>query len=368
MDDAQALAWLLIQQLAGLSRRSACRLIDHYRDPERILSAHTGALRPFAVPEKWLAARRAIHAQGLRAEAFQRASASWQTLRLLGAQLIPYGDQRYPPLLQEIADPPPLLAVCGDASLLARPQLAMVGSRRCSRMAADTAYAFAWDLAGTGLVICSGLALGVDASSHRGALESGTTVAVLGAGLDVVYPRANRALYRQIAERGVLVSEYPVGQPPLPAQFPQRNRVISGLSLGVLVVEAAMRSGSLITARQALDQNREVFALPGSIHNPASRGCNALIRQGAKLVDCVDDILDELQGWLPLAKESAPAAVDAGIENDQPLLRDLGFEPTSLDELLARCRLPVAELQSRLLDLQLRGLIEQTAAGWQRCR
>ena len=280
----------------------------------------------------------------------------------------------YPALLREIADPPPLLFVHGDPALLAQPQLAIVGSRNPTPGGAETAHAFARHLAQAGLVITSGLALGIDAASHRGALESGgLTVAVAGTGLDRVYPARHRALAHEIAEHGALVSELPPGTPPLPDHFPRRNRIISGLSLGTLVVEAAASSGSLITARLANEQGREVFAIPGSIHNPLARGCHALLRQGAKLVETAQVVMEELG---PLAGASAALAagrsgVVAGTGNESAhltveqkvLLDSLSFEPAAVDTLIRRSGLTPEAVSSILLTLELQGYVTSSAGG-----
>jgi len=272
----------------------------------------------------------------------------------------------YPSLLKEITDPPIGLYCRGDARLLASPQLAMVGSRNPTTTGRETARAFARHLAASGLTITSGLAYGIDAASHQGALEAdGHTIAVCGAGLDVVYPQAHADLARQIAASGLLVSEFPPGTPPLRHHFPQRNRIISGLALGTLVVEAAAHSGSLITARLAGEQGREVFAIPGSIHNPLARGCHQLIRQGAKLVETADDVLGEL-GPLAgaLARASSVERADQPrisaheLDKDYEILLDaLGFEAVGVDFLVDRTGLGADAVASMLLILELEGRI-----------
>ncbi len=282
-------------------------------------------------------------------------------------------DPAYPQLLREIPDPPPLLFVIGDAAVLATPQLAIVGSRNPSPGGRETAQEFARHLVTSGLTITSGLALGIDAASHRGALDGGgLTIAVTGTGLDRVYPARHRDLAHQIAERGALVSEFVLGTPPLPDHFPRRNRIISGLSLGTLVVEAAQRSGSLITARMAGDQGREVFAIPGSIHNPLAHGCHVLIRQGAKLVENVNDILEEIgpvAGSLGSVKplpvernECLLPNVEVSVEI-RKLMTCLGFEPTSIDRLVERSGLTAEMVSSILLLLELQGYVSSTAGG-----
>ncbi len=370
MDVAQ-LQWLLISQWPGLPRRALLRLLQYAPSPEKILALPDAVCREAGALPEWLRLRSDYLAGYLEA-AEARAAAQLSALLALGGQIIVYTDPVYPALLKEIPDPPPLLYTAGNLALLEQPQLAVVGSRNVSRNGAALAEAFAGDLARRGLCITSGLAWGVDSASHRGALTAkGATIAVLGSGIDVVYPRRNQALYDQILAEGLLVSEFAPGTPPRREQFPQRNRVISGLSLGVLVVEAAVRSGSLITARYALEQGREVFAIPGSIHNPLARGCHQLIRQGAALVESAQDILDAWVGWLPPALEemqtvsAGPPVVAPG---QQRLLQALGYDPLPLDKLAEQCRLAVDELLPELLTLELEGWVEQQGACWVRCR
>jgi DNA processing protein len=278
----------------------------------------------------------------------------------------------YPPQLAQAAGAPALLYVKGDAGCLATPQLAMVGSRNPTLPGQRTARAFASHLSGAGLTITSGLAIGIDAASHEGALQAGgATIAVLGTGIDVIYPRQHRTLAARIAEQGALVSEYPPGSPPIRANFPRRNRIISGLCLGTLVVEAARHSGSLITARLALEQGREVFAIPGSIHNPLARGCHALIRSGAKLVECADDILQELkfssikQYVTGVPRDCGASRVTvARLDKEYKILLDaLGFEPASLDMLVDRTGLPSKSVTSMLLFLELEDVVGLHSGG-----
>lgn len=281
----------------------------------------------------------------------------------------------YPQQLKELHDAPPLLFVRGELRQLANPQLAMVGSRNPGVVGRETAHDFARSLASAGLVITSGLAQGIDTASHQGALDGGgQTIAVFGTGLDRVYPAKNRQLAHTIVEQGgALISEYPPGMEPLPANFPRRNRIISGLSLGTLVVEAALRSGSLITARYATEQGREVFAIPGSIHNPLARGCHQLIRQGAKLVETAQDILEELAPQLHTAiaedgatrfepAEEAPG--EALDEEYQRLLACLDGGPSSVNRLVERSGLTADAVSSMLLLLELQGYVVSTAGGY----
>jgi DNA processing protein len=287
--------------------------------------------------------------------------------------LLRLGDDAYPELLGGITGPASQLYVNGDPEILHLPALAIVGSRNPTKGGSQTAFEFARHLGETGFCIVSGLAQGIDAAAHRGALAAGApTVAFLGHGIDRVYPAANRELAQDIARHGALASEFPLGTAPSRALFPQRNRLISGLSLGTLVVEAARRSGSLITARLAAEQGREVFAIPASIHNPLSRGCHQLIRQGAKLVETADDIVAELA---PLAghllqtidESTTPGRVTAGGEEADEeyvkLLDALGHDPVSADALVERSGLTIDQVSSMLLILELEGKIEKLSGG-----
>lgn len=280
----------------------------------------------------------------------------------------------YPALLREIDTPPALLFVKGNTDILNLPQIAIVGSRHHSATGQQNARAFAHHLANSGFVITSGLALGIDGAAHQGALETGHTIAVLGTGVDVIYPRRHQALYTEIiAKGGLIVSEFPPGTPARAGNFPQRNRVISGLSLGVLVVEAALKSGSLITARLAMEQGREVFTIPGSIHNPSAKGCHQLIRQGATLVETADDIITELGGLLAYkAQEAAqlvaPNSTNALDETAIRILDQLGFDPINLDTLIARTQLAPAVLSGLLIQLELEGWVEHRVGMYNRLK
>jgi DNA processing protein len=285
--------------------------------------------------------------------------------------VVPFTDPRYPRLLRPPAQPIALY-IAGNADALSDPQLSMVGSRNPTAQGRDTAFAFAQYLAQRGLGITSGMAEGIDTAAHQGALAAqGLTIAVLGTGLDITYPRSNAELARQIEERGALVSEFPLGTQPKRGNFPQRNRIIAGLSLGTLVVEAARRSGSLITARYAGEQGREVFAIPGSIHNPLSRGCHQLIRQGAKLTETADDILSELNFSAFFAEAPAAGApaeceanLDSGMDKDHKILLDaLGFDPVDLDALIVRTGFKPDAVSSMMLILELEGHVQAAPGG-----
>lgn len=277
-------------------------------------------------------------------------------------------DPRYPQALLQTADPPLLLYTMGRCELLNTPSVAIVGSRNPTPQGAENARAFAEHLGRAGLAIVSGMALGIDGAAHSGALAGGAgTIAVVGTGLDRVYPRAHRALAHQIAERGLIVSEFELGTEPLAANFPQRNRIIAGLSLGTLVVEAALESGSLITARFATESGRDVFAIPGSIHSPQSRGCHALIKQGAKLVDDVRDVLEELRWTSAAAPQGGDVPVQGPVGSEaagsDPLLAAMGYDPVDLDQLQARTGWPTAQLSARLLELELQGQVARLPGG-----
>jgi DNA processing protein len=282
--------------------------------------------------------------------------------------IITLGDASYPGLLRQIADPPPVLFVHGAPEALNQPQLAMVGSRNPTPQGEQNAFEFALALAQTGLTITSGMALGVDAQCHRGALAAGgLTIAVTGTGLDRVYPKSHHDLAHQIAEQGALVSEFAIGTPALKENFPRRNRIISGLSLGTLVVEASIGSGSLITAREALEQGREVLAIPGSIHNPLARGCHALIRQGAKLVETAQDVLEEIRFESPETTASSPTGKSRTTkaeprEDARAVLDSLGHEPASIDTIVHRTGLTADQVSSILLMLELSAQVRSSGA------
>lgn len=284
-----------------------------------------------------------------------------------GAIALAVDDEQYPPLLRAIHDPPPILYVRGDPSLLLDAQLAVVGSRRASPAALRIAEVLSGQLTRAGLHICSGMAIGIDGAAHTGALDAGgKSVAVIATGIDRVYPHRHRALAAQLEQVGCLVTEFPPGTPPRRQNFPQRNRIISGLSLGVLVIEAALPSGSLITAGTALAQGREVFALPWSTLHDGGKGCLQLLRDGAKMVLEVEDILEELDALYTLQQDCQPATrpEDDVVTCKSWLLRLVGFEVTSLDELVHRSEKPVAQVLVELSALELSGQIARTAGGY----
>ena len=352
-------AWLSLLRAPGIGPGWGAQLLERFGSPREIYDAGPAAWRAAGLPEALRAGLAAPDTAAVDRDA------GW--LAASGRDLITLQDARYPQFLKQIAQPPLALFCQGNAALLEAPQIAVVGARSATPEGLDNAQRFSAVLARAGLVVTSGLALGVDGAAHRGALEGGgATIAVCGTGLDRVYPARHRELAHEIAVRGLLVSEFSPGMPPLAENFPRRNRIISGLALGVLVVEAAARSGSLITARLALEQGREVFAIPGSIHNPAAKGCHALIRQGAKLIDSARDILEELGPRLGLeviADEPASALRPKLDAAQRRVLEAIGHGPTAFDELVERVGLSVEELSSILLVLELEGLVAPAPGG-----
>jgi DNA processing protein len=307
--------------------------------------------------------------QGLAKSDWQQVQADLDWLSHQGRHLITFNDPCYPELLKQISDPPPLLFAQGDVDLLSEWQLAIVGSRSASKSGSDLAYEFGRYLAKGGMAVTSGLASGIDTAAHQGALSvSGPTIAVVGTGLDRVYPAQNRDLAHRIAETGLIISEFALGTPPKAENFPRRNRIISGLSLGTLVVEAALKSGSLITARMALEQGREVFAIPGSIHNPLAKGCHQLIREGAKLVETAKDILEELGAIAAFESSEQPTLLQqqktANNDSDyQALFKCMGYDPIEIDRLVACSGLTAESVSSMLLLLELQGEVESLPGG-----
>ncbi len=374
MDPQSFPLWLTLSHLPGLGPRGRISLLEHFGSIEALFTASRSELEAATADERFADIGRldmpAAVAAVLRGPSTDTFASDTVWLREEQHHLVTWLDDDYPPLLRQIADPPMALYVHGRRELLVRPQIAIVGSRNPTALGRQTAAAFGRSLAESGLTITSGLALGIDAAAHRGALDAnGGTIAVCGTGLDRIYPARNRDLAHAIAARGALVSELPIGTPARPGNFPVRNRIISGLSLGVLVVEAALRSGSLITARLAGDQGREVFALPGSIHSPMARGCHALIRQGAKLVETAGDVLEEL-GVIAQVSTDTPNAVAAVEEalatNERQVFDCLGYEPTPIDALIERSGLTAETVSSILLQMELRGLVLMGPGGYQR--
>ena len=360
--------WLALYRAPDIGCRRFYKLLAEFGSPSAVFCASTEQLRRSGIKTSTIGYFSDPDWKSVEVDL------AW--LEESGNNIITCQDRHYPALLMEIPDPPPLLFLHGDPDYLAQPQLAIVGSRNPSHVGRALAQEFAKHLGSCGLTITSGLASGIDGAAHLGALDTDSgTVAVTGTGLDRVYPARHRKLAHQIAENGVLVSEFPTGTTPAAANFPRRNRIISGLSLGTLVIEAALRSGSLITARCALEQGREVFAIPGSIHNPLARGCHALIRQGAKLVETGDHVLEELASLisLSLSKTGSDEQTDVATGNPtepgklsreyQQLLDFAGYEPVSVDQLVERSGLTPEQVSSMLLVLELDDYMVSGAGG-----
>ncbi len=348
--------WLRLTLIPGIGSETQRKLLGAFGLPEAIFSATHSDLRNIIGDRLANALLETDNAD------LVRAACEWSTGD--NQHILTIADHEYPRALLEIADPPTLIYVRGRLDLLNRPALAMVGSRNPTPQGIQNAERFASAFANAGLVIASGLALGVDAAAHRGALSAGgDTVAFIGTGIDRIYPARNKDLALEIGAKGTIVSEFPLGTPVTAFNFPRRNRLISGLALGVLVVEAAMESGSLITARLAGEQGREVFAIPGSIHSPQSRGCHRLIKQGAKLVETAQDVLEELN-WGRLAEPSLPRPEEADVASGHnDLLAHMGFDPCGLDDLAGRSGLTADTLSVMLLHLELDGHVASLPGG-----
>jgi len=361
--DKESLAALMLYLQKGLSPADIAKLYQSMGSLDAVFSTNS---------DQWpeaLSKKAKLSLKGLLREREALEAEAEATLRWCDANevhCLSIVDPLFPPLLKEIATPPTVLFVRGDVGLLALPQVAIVGSRNATASGLNIASEFSRILASSGFVITSGMALGIDGAAHTGALKTGKTVAVLGTGLDVIYPRQHRELYQQIIDSsGVIVSEFLPGTPPLPANFPRRNRVISGLSLGTMVIEAALRSGSLITARYAMEQGREVFAVPGSIHNVLSKGGHSLLKQGATLVESAQDIVEQLGGMLAYV-EMESSHQGAISDKNGLLLNAMGFDPVDIDTLVERTGLPIAALNRQLMLLELEGEIESSGGRYQR--
>lgn len=359
--------WLRLTLTPGIGDETARRLLSRFGLPENLWQASPTDLRQVVS---------AAQAQALQREpegwtALLDATWAWWQERPAERAIVTLGDSDYPAALLDTADPPLLLYAMGQTAHLRQLQahhaIAMVGSRNPTPQGRLNAREFARSMAACGLTVVSGMALGIDGAAHEGALQGAApgelaTVAVVGTGLDRVYPKQHLSLAHEIAERGLILSEYPLGTPPLNANFPKRNRLISGLSQATLVVEAAIQSGSLITAKQALEQGRDVFAIPGSIHSPQSKGCHALIKQGAKLVESAQDVLEELR-WPDAPAPAIGQATSEADQADEGLLTHLGHDSIGLDALQARCGLDTAQLQAQLLELELAGQVARLPGG-----
>ena len=361
--DSEVHGWLAVGRAGSCNGHSVLRAVETFGAVGGLFEAGERELGR-------LGFRRAA-AAGLRRVDWEAVRRDRDTLRHLGASIVPIGTGAYPARLAAIASPPPVLYCRGDPLLLDRAQIAIVGARAATRGGRERARALARDLAACGLVVTSGLALGIDAAAHRGALDAAApSVAVLATGPERIYPRSNSGLARELLESGALVTERAPGTPPLPGNFPRRNRLISGLGLGVLVVEASLRSGSLITARLAADEGREVFAVPGSVDSALSRGCHALLRDGAKLVESVVDVLDEIAHVAPPGGPTGPpihsklavrndSVVGGHLDDSERIVVDaLGHDPAGIDQLVDHTGLTAGRLASILLTLEIDGRIE----------
>ena len=353
-------SWLQLTLTPGLGSATLRKLLSHFGLPENVLAAGRADLARFTGAQVIRELDSAAVGEGV-----QQALA-W--LEVPGNAIVTLADATYPSLLLEISDPPAVLYCRGRIELLNRPALAVVGSRNATAQGNGNAEQFAGSFSAAGLTIVSGLAQGIDAAAHRGGLSGeGSTIAVLGTGVDRIYPRINTPLGEEIASRGLLLSEFALGTKALAHNFPRRNRLISGLAQGCLVVEAALASGSLITARAAAEQGREIFAVPGSIHSPLSKGCHALIKSGAKLSESAEDVLSELSSFRrsgPVAnRPTMMASTEARSDTDEPLLACMGFDPADVDSLCMRAGLPAEKISAELLRLELAGRVTALPGG-----
>ena len=361
-DKEELAAWIRLVLTPGIGIRTAHKMLTAYGLPQNIFMTSYRELQRIVSPQ----IADAIYAPVPEAVS-EQVEKTQKWLEEPGNSILTLSDADYPKLLLEIPDPPLMLYVKGRKELLSLPSVAIVGSRNATAQGRVDAQEFASSLSASGLTIVSGLALGIDAAAHRGGLQGkGSTIAVVGTGADIVYPSRNRELAHEIAEKGCIISEFPLGTGPLASNFPRRNRVISGLSGGILVVEAAARSGSLITAKTAIDQGRDVFAIPGSIHSPLSRGCHELIRQGAKLVETSQDVLEELKHYNGVHASSGAEIQAESSSLKEDILSQMGFDPVDADTLCERCEIDAASLNVELLNLELAGEVESLAGGFYR--
>ncbi|MDP3562216.1 MAG: DNA-processing protein DprA [Legionellaceae bacterium] len=352
------LYFLALNRISGVGPRTVARCLKLWPNLADLFRLSTSELKTVGFSDKT--------AQAISQFDFHQVDADLQWQAKNGHELLTLEHPNYPALLKEIHDPPFVLYAKGNLSCLQQPTIAVVGTRNPSVIGSETARRFSFELARQGITIVSGLALGIDAQAHTGCLEaSGKTIAVLATGIDCIYPRRHGLLASQISENGLLLSEFPLKTSPIAGHFPRRNRIISGLSLSTLVVEAAMRSGSLITARFALEQNRDVLAIPGSIHNPQARGCHQLLQQGAKLITSSQDVLSEINLEYFFVKKVLPNE-SVACENDN-LIRCIGFEATSIDHMMSCSGLSINEVMCQLVELELQGMINAVPGGYMRC-
>jgi DNA processing protein len=353
------LFFLALNRIDGIGPRTVFKLLSHWPNLADLFNLSFTQMTQAGLPDKMA---RLICDFDLR---LVDQDLAWQKENT--HHLLTWDSPHYPRLLKEIGDPPTVLYAKGDLACLTNPTLAIVGTRKPSIIGAETAYRFASQLSRNGITIVSGLALGIDAQAHRGCLtENGSTIAVLGTGIDQIYPPQNRLLFDQIAKKGLLLSEFPLGNSPKAGHFPRRNRIISGVSLSTLVIEAAIKSGSLITARFAMEQNRDVLAIPGSIHNVQAKGCHYLLQQGARLVESEDDVLDALGVTEKIADLAyMQSTLASGMEN---LVKCIGFETTTIDQIVRRSQLCVEKVLCGVSELELHGMIKSVPGGYMRCR
>jgi len=360
---SKLIAWLTLTHAPSVAIKRIQKLLHYFHDIESICKASTKQLEMQQLTE--------IQIQHIKNPNQQWIQIALEWMQYPHHHIIPFDDVRYPALLTEIAQPPAILYVNGEWEILSHPQIALVGSRNPSHTGLELSAEFAHALTKAGLIVTSGLALGVDAASHQGALNAGgKTIAILGSGLQQIYPARNRPLAEKIIDHGCVVSEFPLTTTPVPENFPRRNRIISGLSLGTLVIEAAPKSGSLITAHFALEQGREVFAIPGSIRNPTAKGCLSLIQQGAKCVTCVEDILEELKLIAPdvTTAQKSPSWSDPTQlsldSSNNPVLACIDNEVTTIDQICIRSKLSPQFVTSALLQLELDGVVNRHHGGF----
>ena len=350
--------FIALNHISNIGPRTAAKLLARWPDLEEMFRLSAQQLIQSGLPSNM--------AEAIAAFDLARVDADLRWQEENNHFLLTWSDPEYPTLLKEIYDPPIVLYAMGQLSSLKPPSVAMVGTRNPSSTGSETARKFAFELAKKGVTIVSGLALGIDAQAHRGCLDAGgQTIAVMGTGIDCIYPRRHVQLAEQISQNGLLVSEFSRESPPNAGHFPRRNRIISGLSSSTLVVEAAIKSGSLITARLACEQNRDVLAIPGSIHNPHSRGCHHLLQQGAKLVTCSQDVLDEMgiaYDYIEAEKTHKRLA-----DKNKNLVKCIGFETTTVDQLVERSGLPIETVVCELVELELQGLVNAVPGGYMRC-
>jgi DNA processing protein len=361
--------WLRLALTPQVGAAAARKLLAAFGLPDGVFAQGDAALAQVVGSAQC----EALREEPAQLQAQLDATVDWLAQDPAGRQVLTLGDPGYPAALLNIEDPPLMLYRMGRLGTTPQRALAVVGSRNATPQGLQNARQFARAFAQAGVTVVSGLALGIDGAAHEGALEGAAreavaTIAVVGTGLDRVYPRRHLELAHRIAERGMIISEYPIGTPPLAANFPRRNRLIAALSQGTLVVEAALQSGSLITARLAAEQGREVFAIPGSIHSPHARGCHALLRQGAKLVESAQDVLEDLRFVLPAAPVAGAPAEEEEAEGEEaaredPLLAAMGYDPIGLDALIARTGIPAPKLQAQLLELELAGELARLPGG-----